>query len=145
MMPFMRLRFFLCCAALAAFGCGQTTSGDDGGPDAKGNDGQISDVQGLDQITTGCVNGSSQNYSYDAGACTPQLESSYSCSGSICSWNVIIPCTSDAGTDGGDGGIDCQSICNAVQPTDPHSTPGFCQPGSKNDAGMSIICGGCGI
>jgi hypothetical protein len=132
-------RFLLVAVALASFGCGQTTTGDDGGADA------ANDVQAFDQITTGCVNGSSQNYPYDASACAPQLESAYSCSGSICSWTVITPCTSDAGGDGGDAGVDCQTICNAVQPMGPHSSPGFCQPESSGEAGTSIICGGCGI
>jgi hypothetical protein len=143
----MRRALFL--VAIASLGCGQTASGDDGGADAKGgSDGQSSDVQGLDQISTGCVNGSQQSYPYDASACEPQLDTSYSCSGSICSWSLIIPCAaqSDAGADGGDGGLDCQTLCNAVQPSGPHSPPsGFCQNGSTNDAGTTIICGGCGI
>ena len=135
------MRRALVLVALASFGCGQTTSGDDGG-----NDGQSSDVQAFDQITTGCVNGSQQSYPYDASACVPQLETSYSCSGSICSWSAIIPCAtaSDAGTDAGDGGVDCMAICNAVKPQNVQP-PGFCQPGGTNDAGTTIICGGCGV
>jgi hypothetical protein len=141
-------KIFLVGVAIGSFGCGQTSSGDDGGTDAKGSDGQSSDVQAFDQITTGCVNGSQQSYPYDASACTPQLETSYSCSGSICSWTAIVPCTtpSDAGADAdaGDGGIDCMTICNAVKPQG-QQPPGFCQPGATNDAGTTIICGGCGV
>ena len=131
------MRRLLFVVALAAVGCGQTTSGDDGGPD----------VQTFDQISTGCTNGTVQDYSYDASVCEPQLESTYSCGGSSCNWWVIIPCTapSDAGDAGDDAAVGCLSICAAVQPPGPHSPPGFCQPAVKTDAGISYTCGGCGV
>jgi hypothetical protein len=140
------MRKLLIVAAIASFGCGQTTSGNDGGPDGSENDGQTFDVQWPDQITSGCSNGTSNGYVVDASACVPQLSTSFACNGSVCTWTILIPCASDAGADGGDGGgVDCQTICNDVQPPEPHSPPnGFCQP-FTSDAGMKISCGGCGV
>lgn len=129
----MRFHFFLSCVALASLGCGQTTSGNDAGPDG----------ESLDVITSGCTNGTVQSYPVDASACSPQLESTYTCGGSICNWNVIIPCDADAGGD--DAGVNCLTVCAAVQPTGPHSPPGFCQPPVTTDAGTRVNCGGCGV
>ena len=138
-------------AAFASFGCGGQTSDGDGGADAKSKDAPSDVLQSFDVITSGCVNGSSQSYPVDASACTAQLSSSFSCSGSICSWSVVVPCSapSDAGADAdagaSDGGVDCDAICNDVQPSGPHSAPtGFCQS-TTNDAGTTISCGGCGV
>lgn len=136
----MLRQIFLLGIAIGSFGCGQSGSGNDAGPDG----------EGLDVITSGCFNGSSQSYPFDASACEPQLQSSYSCNGSICSWSVIIPCTapSDAGADAdadADAGVlDCNAICKSIQPPGPHPSPGFCQP-FTDDAGTTISCGGCGI
>ena len=133
----MRRLFVL--AAIASLGCGQTTSGNDAGQDG----------QSFDVITSGCSNGHSDSVAYDASACVPQLESTFSCNGSVCSWNVIVPCapaTGDAGDagDGGDAGFDCQKACNDAKPAGKPDV-NFCQPGSTTDAGTVFSCGGCGV
>ena len=131
-------------AALASFGCGQTTSGNDAGPDGQVPDGQVPDVD-----IGGCFNGHSNDVPYDASACVPQLKSTFSCNGSVCSWNVIVPCTpasdaGDAGDAGDDAGFDCQKACNDAKPAGQQDV-GFCQPGSTSDAGTVFSCGGCGV
>lgn len=138
----MTVRFFLLCMAFGSFGCGQTTSGNDAGAD-----GESLDVMTLDVITSGCSNGHSDDVAYDASACVSQLKSTFSCNGSICSWNVIIPCASaDAGDagDGGDAGFDCQKACNDAKPTGKPDV-NFCEPGGASDAGTVFSCGGCGV
>jgi len=132
----MLRRIFLL-VAIGSFGCGQTTSGNDAGPD-----GQVPDVD-----VGGCFNGHSNDVPYDASACVPQLKSTFSCNGSICSWNVILPCTpaSDAGDAGDDAGFDCQKACNDAKPSGVQGVSGFCQPGYTNDAGTVFTCGGCGV
>ena len=121
---------------IGSLGCGQTTSNGDAGPDG----------ESLDVITSGCFNGHSDSVAYDASACVPQLESTFSCNGSICSWNVIIPCADNDAGDAGDAGVDCNTICKDVQPSAPHFVSGFCQKPITNDAGVTgITCGGCGV
>jgi len=123
--------------AACALACGGTTDGSDAGPDGS-SDGTVAD-----DPTTGCGQFTSQEFPVDASACVPQLTSTTSCQGAVCSWRVEVPCFGDAGPDDASPFVACQKWCTDVAP--PNAPNGsFCQP-STTDAGTFAICGGCGI
>jgi hypothetical protein len=65
--------------------------------------------------------------------------------GTVCSWEVDIPCTGDAGAPDGGSVMPCVSWCNAVAPQGAPAAD-FCQV-LPVDAGQAMFasCGGCGI
>jgi len=83
------------------------------------------------------------SYPVKATLCEPQLASTTSCTGQVCSWTAEIPCEGDAG--GFDAG-DCMAACTMVAPQGA-GPAGFCQVFPATDGGTSLMitCGGCGV
>jgi len=75
--------------------------------------------------------------------CEPQLSSTTSCMGMPCSWQVEVPCTSDAGG-ADDAAMPCMDWCNSVAPAGA-GPAGFCTVQPLHGGGVAAQCGGCGI
>lgn len=123
--------------ALVLLACGGTTSGGDAGPDGNVPDNDVPDM------TVGCGSFVTTNYDVDASVCAPQLRQATSCQGSVCSFNVEVPCFGDAGAPDG-GSLECVGWCNdAAPPGAPQVN--FCQTVAADGGGLIAYCGGCGI
>ena len=162
--PRLVLAVFVTAALLAACG-GQTTGPGPGGSSSGSSGSSSGSASGAGSSGgSGSSGASSSGASSGAGfgcgmftttrsnvdptLCQPQLQSATSCDGSVCSFDVAVPCLGDAGSlSGADAGTEqCTAWCNAAAP--PGATPsfGFCQVQSV-DGGTAIVahCGGCGV
>lgn len=96
----------------------------------------------------GCGTILTQTYPVDAAACEPQVESTQSCNGGVCSLTVVIPCEPDGGI--GDAGAEtgsdpwCAAVCGPVVPQGAPPSD-FCSPQRVDGGALVVDCGGCGI
>lgn len=139
------------------------TSGGTSGATSGGTSGATSGGTSGTVVTTGCGSPATATSVIDATQCRPQVQSQTTCGGSVCSWTVEQPCTSDGGidddagdsgdSDSGDGGVPeagsqaaCQALCNAARPAGvPLGAGGFCYMGPQDGGAIIVQCGGCGV
>jgi len=129
--------------SMIATACGGQATGPGGGDGSSGGSGSSSGGVG-----SGCEYGMTTTSTVDPTLCQAQLQSTSSCNGSVCSWDVEVPCTGDAGAAdaGSNGAPACEAWCAAAAPPGVMSQVPFCQTVTI-DGGTAVVarCGGCGI
>lgn len=106
-------------------------------------------------VTTGCGSMMTTSSKVDDSVCKPQLASTTTCGGSVCTFSVELPCPVDDGgmmeDDAGDADASaaeppCVAFCNALRPAGFAQGGTFCQA-IQQDGSPKVVyqCGGCGV